>query len=70
MGHSSFRDVQAAILLASRLIDGYAPGGKFLARDGWKWDVPRHNDDFGAYAIKLYFAVLGNPLLRQKVFEF
>lgn len=70
MGHSSFRDVQVAILLASRLIDGYAPGGEFLARDGWKWDVPRHNDDFGAYAIKLYFAVLGNPELRQKVFGF
>lgn len=70
--HSGHRDVQSAIVLLTRLLDGYVPGGELLAHPEYVWDTgwSRHNDNFGAYAIKLYFAVLGNLELRQKVFEF
>lgn len=72
MAHSDHRDVQAALTLLARMLDGYAPGGEYLCRDGWVWTTPysRVNDDFGRYAIKLYLAVLGNPELRQRVFRF
>ncbi len=70
--HSGHRDVQSAIVLLTRLLDGYVPGGELLAHPEYVWDTgwSRHNDNFGAYDIKLYFAVLGNPELRQKVFGF
>lgn len=72
MAHSGHRDVQAAIVLLTRLFDGYALGGELFSRPGYTWDTGwnRHNNNFGAYAVKLYFAVLGNPELRQKVFGF
>lgn len=72
IAHSEHRDAQAAIVLLTRLFDGYAPGGELFSRPGYTWDTgwSRHNDKFGAYALKLYFAVLGNPELRRKVFKF
>lgn len=72
IAHSEHRDAQAAIVLLTRLFDGYAPGGELFSRPGYVWDTgwSRHNDNFGAYALKLYFAVLGNPELRRKVFKF
>lgn len=72
MAHSGHRDIQAAIVLLTRLFDGYAPGGELFSRPGYTWDAgwSRHNDNFGAYAVKLYFAVLGNPELRKLVFDF
>ena len=72
IAHSEHRDVQAAIVLLTRLLDGYQPEGEYLTREGWTWDAQRHrhNDNFGVYAVKLYFAVLGNLELRRKVFKF
>lgn len=65
-------EVQAAVTLLIRLLDGYGPGGTYLTRPGWVWDAyySRHNDNFRAYALRLYFAVLANPELRWKVFGF
>lgn len=72
MAHSGHRDVQAAIVLLTHLLDGYVPEGELFSRPGYTWDTgwSRHNDNFGAYAVKLYFAVLGNPELRKLVFDF
>ena len=71
IAHSEHRDIQGLILLTGLLVEGYRPGGKLLQCKGWTWDVnySRNNDNFGAYAIKLFFAVLGNPALRQRIFK-
>ena len=72
MAHAEHRDVQATIVLLNRLLDGYVSGGEYLNREGWVWSTPyrRFNDNFGKYAIKLFLAVLGNPELRKRVFNF
>lgn len=72
MAHSEHRDMQAAIVLLTRRFGGYAPGGELFSRPGYTWDTgwSRHNANFGAYAVKLYFAMLGNLELRRKVFKF
>ncbi len=71
IAHSEHRDVQGLILLTVLLVEGYRPGGKLLQCQRWVWDAKRsrNNDNFRAYAIKLLFAVLGNPALRQRVFR-
>ncbi|MCM1569127.1 MAG: hypothetical protein NC081_06735 [Roseburia sp.] len=65
-------EVQAAVVLLAQLLDGYTPDGKYYNKDGWIWNTPfsRFNDDFRAYAIKLYYAILANLPLRNKVFGF
>lgn len=70
--HMHHPEVQAAVVLLAQLLDGYMPNGKYFNKDGWIWNTPfsRFNDDFRAYAIKLYYAVLANLPLRNKVFGF
>lgn len=72
LAHRDSREVQTAIVLLNRLLDGYQPGGEYLNRDGWVWTTPysRFNNHFGAYTLKLYFAILANPELRKRMFDF
>lgn len=66
------REIQAAIILLEQLLDGYQPEGKYSSYPNWTWDTGNShiNKYFGAFAIKQYFSVLANQVLRAKTFGF
>ena len=66
------RKVQTALILLEQLLDGYQPKGKYSGYPNWTWDTGNFyiNKHFGVFAIKQYFSVLANQVLRAKIFGF